>query len=88
MTTRMINIKNELATWVIDYIANSVHNTESDNPKFNDWAKSFNRDEAKFAVSMEFGNDWGYDTRTEIAEEEAEKYAQKLLQVILDNWYK
>ncbi len=85
----MINIKSDLANWVIDYITNAVHNTTSDDStEFNNWAKSFDRDEAKVVVSMEFGNDWGYDTRTEIAEEEAEKYAQKLLQVILNNWYK
>ncbi len=85
----MINIKNDLANWVIDWITNAVHNTTSDDSAdFNNWAKSFDRDEAAFVVSMEFANDWGYDTRTEIAEEEAEKYSQKLLQVILNNWHK
>ena len=84
----MINIKNDLANWLVNWLTNAVHNTESeDSPEFNKWAKSFEEDEANTLVSMEFCNDWGYDTRTEITEDEAEKYANKLLQVILNNWY-
>lgn len=79
----MINIENELVTWVIDYITNTVHNMKSDNPKFNNWAKKFERAEAETLVGMEYGPDWGYDTRKEITEEEAEKYAQALLKVVL-----
>lgn len=84
---KMININNDLAKWLTDWLTNEVHNTKSENsPEFNNWAQSFKRDEASFVVSMEFCNDWGYDKRTEITEEEAEKYAKKLLQVILNNW--
>ena len=86
---KKINIKNELETWLVDYITDTVHNLEAENStEFNKWAKSFEKDEASFVVGMEFINDWGYDERTEIDESEAEKYAQTLLKVILDNWYK
>lgn len=37
---------------------------------------------------MEFTNDWGYEKRKEVSEEEAEKYAHELLKTIFDNWYK
>jgi hypothetical protein len=86
---KMINIENELATWVIDYITNSVHNSEAENsPEFNKWAKSFERDEAAVLVNMEFGPYWGYDKRTEVTEKEAEQYAEKLLKIVFDNWSK
>lgn len=84
----MINIKNELETWLIDYITNAIHGFEAkDSEEFNQWAKSFKRDEADFIVKMEFANDWGYDERTEISEDEAIKYAGPLIQRILDNWF-
>lgn len=86
-----INIKNELENWLVDYITNFVHQTESENHssvEFDNWAKSFEREEAEFVVGMEFTNDWGYDEREEISEEEAEEYAQFLLKIIFENWYK
>ena len=86
---KSIKIKNELENWLVDYLTNTVHNLEAEgSPEFNKWAKSFEREEAAFVVGMEFVNDWGYDKRTEINEEEAEEYAQSLLKVILDNWYR
>ena len=88
---KMININNELEKWLVDYITDFVHQAESENhssPEFDKWAKSFPRDEAEFVVGMEFTNDWGYDEREEVSEEEAEKYAHELLKTIFDNWYK
>ena len=85
---KMINIKKDLENWLVDYLTDTVRNLEAkDSTDFNDWAKSFERDEAAFVVGMEFVNDWGYDERTEISEEEAEEYAQTLLKIILENWY-
>ena len=86
---KAINIKKELENWLVDYLTDTVPNLEAkDSDEFNKWAKSFEREEAAFVVGMEFVNDWGYDKRTEISEEEAEEYAQTLLKTILDNWYK
>lgn len=86
---KAINIKKELDNWLVDYLTDTVHNLEAkDSDEFTKWAKSFEREEAAFVVGMEFVNDWGYDKRTEISEEEAEEYAQTLLKTILDNWYK
>ena len=85
---KMINIKKDLENWLVDYLTDTVRNLEvKDLADFNDWAKSFERDEAAFVVGMEFVNDWGYDERTEISEEEAEEYAQTLLKKILETWY-
>lgn len=85
---KMINIKKDLENWLVDYLTDTVRNLEvKDLADFNDWAKSFERDEAAFVVGMEFVNDWGYDERTEISEEEAEEYAQPLLKTILETWY-
>lgn len=85
---KMINIKKDLENWLVDYLTDTVRNLEvKDLADFNDWAKSFERDEAAFVVGMEFVNDWGYDERTEISEEEAEEYAQTLLKTILETWY-
>lgn len=85
---KKINIVNELESWLIDYLTNTIHNLEAeDSEEFNKWAKSFERDEAEFVVNMEFVNDWSYDQRTEITEEEATKYANSLLRKILDRWY-
>ena len=89
----MINIKNELRDWLVDYITTTVNSlesidsTEKFNEEFNNWAKSFNREEAEFVVDMEYINDWGYDERNEITEKEANEYAQTLLRVVLDNWH-
>lgn len=88
---KMININNELENWLIDYITDFVHNAKVEGetiPEFEKWAKSFEREEAAFVVGMEFTNDWGYDERKEVSEEEAETYAHSLLQVIFDNWNK
>lgn len=61
---KKINIKNELETWLVDYITDTVHNLEAENsPEFNKWAKSFEKDEASFVVGMEFINDWGDMTK-------------------------
>ena len=87
----MINIKNELENWLVDYITDFVHEVKVEgqpNPEFEEWAKSFPREEAEYVVGMEFTNDWGYDKRKEVSEEEAEKYAHSLLKTIFDNWYK
>ena len=82
-----IKIKSELENWLIDKITSTIHGLEAENSDdFNTWAKGFKREEAEFLVNMEFGNDWGYDPREEISEEEAINYAQSLLQTILDNW--
>lgn len=84
----MINIKNELESWLVDFITETIHSMEvEDFEDFNQWAKSFKRDEADFVVKMEFPNDWGYDERIEITEDEAIKYAGPLIQRIVDNWF-
>ena len=54
---------------------------------FNEWAKSFKKEESEFVVKMEFVNDWGYDKREEVSEEGASKYAQLLIQKIVSRWY-
>lgn len=85
---KKINIKNELETWLIDYITNTIHGLRGEDfDDFNKWAKSFKREEAEFVVNMEFVNEWGYDDRTEVTEDEAAEYADILLKRILDNWY-
>lgn len=85
---KSINIKNELNKWLVEYLTNTIHNLKvEDSDDFNKWAKTFEREEAQVLVDMEFETDWEYDERTEIPEEEAIKYAQSLLQEILDNWY-
>ena len=83
-----INIKNDLREWLVEYITTTIHGLTTENSiEFNKWAESFEKEEAEFVVDMEFMNDWGYDERENISEEEAAKYAQSLLQKILDNWY-
>lgn len=85
---KSINIKNELNKWLVEYLTNTIHNLKvEDSDDFNKWAKTFEREEAQVLVDMDFETDWEYDERTEIPEEEAIKYAQSLLQEILDNWY-
>ena len=84
----MINIKTELKEWLVNYITNNIHGFESeDSPKFNAWVKAFDKEKAYLVVDMEFINDWGYDERESISEEEAAKYAQPLIKRILGNWY-
>lgn len=84
-----IRIKNELENWLVQYITNSIHGmvAETSNNEFNKWAKSFNEEEAALLVRAEYTNDWGYDKRDEITHDEAQEYAQTLIQTILDNWY-
>lgn len=83
----MIRIKTELQNWLVDSITNAIHGLEAGkSDEFNKWAKNFEREEANFVVNMEFGNDWGYDEREEVTEEEAAEYAQMLIRKILDNW--
>lgn len=89
MTMNLINIKKGLKEWLVNYITNTIHGLEAENSaEFNNWAKSFEKEEAEFVVNMEFVNDWGYDECEEVSEEDAKKYAQLLLQKILDNWYR
>jgi len=39
---KKINIKNELETWLIDYITNTIHGLRGEDfDDFNKWAKSF-----------------------------------------------
>ena len=84
----MITIKTELQEWLVDYITCTINDLNSeDSPEFNQWAKSFKKEEAQFVVNMEFINDWGYDKREEVSEEEAAKYAQLLIQKIVSCWY-
>lgn len=84
----MINVKKDLENWLVNYITDTIHQLEAENSEaFNKWAKNFEREEAEFVVSMEFGVDWGYEERKEISEEEAAEYASSLIQTILDNWY-
>lgn len=84
----MINIKTELKEWLVNYITNNIHGFESeDSPEFNAWAKAFDKEEASFVVDMEFINDWGYNQRESISEDETSKYAQPLIKRILENWY-
>lgn len=85
---QIISIKKDLKKWLVEYITNSIHGLSAENStEFNNWAKSFKKEEAEFVVDMEFMNDWGYDERENVPEDEAMKYAQLLMQKILDNWY-
>lgn len=85
---KQINIKKNLREWLVEYITNAIHGLlTEDSIEFNKWAKAFKKEEAEFVVDMEFINDWGYDERENIPEEEAIEYAQILLQKILNNWY-
>lgn len=83
----MIKIKEQLRDWLVNYITKTIHELQSDSDDFNEWAKSFKKKEAEFVVDMEFTNDWGYDRRREIKEEEATQYAESLIQRILNTWY-
>lgn len=87
-----INVKTELKEWLVDYITDTIHGLRCedrsfDNEAFNGWAHSFKREEAAFVVNMEFVVDWGYSTQEYISNEEACKYAQTLIQIIVDKWY-
>lgn len=83
-----IRIEDELRDWLVNYITDCIHGMEAENfDEFNKWAKAFKREEAEFVVRAEFTNDWGYDERNEITQEEAQKYAHALIQRIVDSWY-
>ena len=78
----------DLKEWLVDYITMNIHSMESgESEEFNNWAKSFEKEEAEFVVKAEFVNDWGYDNRNEISIKEASEYAQALIQRILSTWY-
>lgn len=78
----------DLKEWLVDYITMNIHSMESEeSEEFNNWAKSFEKEEAEFVVRAEFVNDWGYDNRNEISIKEASEYAQALIQRILSTWY-
>lgn len=83
----MIKI-NDLQNWIIDYVTDTIHNFESDNLKFNEWAKSFEREEVDFVVSMDL---WELEEvlegKTEVSEEEAVRLAHPFIQKIVDHWY-
>lgn len=44
----MINIKNDLKNWLVDYIINTIHNLASDSTVFNSWAKSLDWGKEQF----------------------------------------
>ena len=84
--------KDKLRYWLTDYLTDSVHGLrmgkkEKPSVAFNSWAKHFKREEASFLVEMEYW-EWEEDERTEIPLEEVVKYADSLLQTIVNNWYK
>lgn len=84
----MIKIETELSEWLVKYITDTINNLEANKPiGFNEWAKSFKKEEAQFVVDMEFTNDWGYEKRKEITEKEATEYAHSLIQRIVNNWH-
>lgn len=84
----MINIKNELEEWLINYITDEINSLEvEDNQEFNNWAKAYPKEATSTIVKMEFSNDWGYDEREAITEDEASNYAHLLIQRIVDSWY-
>lgn len=79
---------NELSNWLVTYITDFIHGAQAENaPEFLKLAKSFKREEAESIVKAEFVNDWGYDERSEISEEEAILYARALLERILSSWF-
>lgn len=83
-----IKIKSELEHWLVNYITSSIHGMHAeDSEEFNKWAKSFREEEASFVVRAEFFNDWGYDKRDEVTQEEAKEYAHALILRILDSWH-
>lgn len=83
----MIKI-NELQNWIIDYITDTIPNLECDNDEFNEWTKSFERDEAEFVVEM---NLWELEKeiegKIEFLEENAAELARPFIQKIVDHWY-
>lgn len=84
---KTINIDEELQEWLVNYLINAIHGLESDDLKFNQWAKSYPRKAVDLIVCAEFDNDWGYGECREVTEEEAKQYAEALLQRIVNTWY-
>ena len=83
----MISIRTELKEWLVNYVISFVKDCKSeDSQEFNDWVKSLKNEDVISVVEVEFINDWGYDKRDAISEEEAIKYAQSLIQKILSTW--
>lgn len=83
----MIKI-NDLQNWIIDYITDTIHNLECDNKEFNEWARSFERDEADFVVGMDLWElEEDIEGKTEFSEEEAVELAHPFIQKIVDHWY-
>ena len=81
-----------LRYWLIEHITSYIHSLKVKDDwvskdEFNKWAKTFKREEAAFVVNMEYMVDWGNETRSLIPIEEVEKYAQSLIQKIIDKWY-
>lgn len=81
-----------LRYWLIEHITSYIHSLKVKDDwvskdEFNKWAKTFKRKEAAFVVNMEYEVDWGNETRSSIPIEEVEKYAQSLIQKIIDKWY-
>ncbi len=83
-----IKIKSELEHWLVRYITDNMHGMQAEDfDEFKKWAKSFKEEDASFVVGAEFVNDWGYDERDEVTQEEAKEYANALIQRILNSWY-
>ncbi len=83
-----IKIKSELKHWLVRYITDNMHGMQAEDfDEFKKWAKSFKEEDASFVVGAEFVNDWGYDERDEVTQEEAKEYANALIQRILNSWY-
>ena len=79
--------KENLKEWLVEYLINSIHSCEiADSKEFNEWAKSYPKEELEALVSMEFVGDWGYDKRNDIPVEDVKEYADAFLQRIVDSW--
>lgn len=85
---KTIKIQEELNQWLVEYITSSIHSMEAeDSEEFNQWAKSYPREAVQMIVDAECMNDWGYEERSEISEEEAARYAGVLIQRIVSSWH-
>lgn len=82
--------KSSLKYWLVDYITNTIHGMNSKDEgaeAFNQWAKSFKKEEAEFVVNMEWSVDWEDDERKKIPLDEVKEYAEELIQTITERWY-
>lgn len=83
----MIKI-NEIQNCIIDYITDTIHNLECDNEEFNEWTRSFEREEADFVVGMDLLKlEETIEGKTEFSKEEAAELALPFIQKIVDHWY-